>query len=193
MDKLIHEYTIEHPNSIIFYQLSLGSGQDAFVSFHHFYTALKTVPNALCDHYSIVKYTDATGIMGTFRLKRDGVFTKSTSTTLAEVTCDNRSRRVDVIAIESVRSEPYSINTFELVRTELLEIWEFRVDNVLYIMEKSGTGITKMDASKVEPTFQIRIKHANPNTMLDLFGKYSDTPTGTLHVIHKDVSTRIGS
>lgn len=188
MEDIIDNYITDHPKAIVFYQLSLGSGDKAFTTFTQFYTALMTIPNALCEHYSLVRYTDTNDITGTFKLRRDGIFTKSTSTKLAEIKSENRSYTVDIVAIESVRHEPYSIDDFELKRTDLLELWEFRIDSVLYILEKLGTGITKMHASNVEPIFQIRIKHYNMNTIYDLFGKHSDKSIGKLNV-HNLVST----
>lgn len=185
MDDLISKYMSEHPTSRIVYQSVLGSDYNAYIRFRQFYHALMSVPFTYYDHYTTITYTDNHDIVGTFRLMKDSLYKKEQNVVICDVHSKNRSYKVEVIATESIRNEPFDITRtgFDLKRTELAEIWEFTVFDVLYTMEKRSTGVTKQCASQTDPVYHIKIKHGNVNNIYDLFGKYDDTPIGALEVI----------
>jgi hypothetical protein len=185
MNHLISSFMTDNPGCKITYRLQLQHGKDAFDYFFNFYAALMTVPDSLISHYSVVHFIDINDVKGIYKLQQNATYKKETDTVLCEIQSKNSTHTVEIVSLHSTRQEPFDILNFTLQRVELIETWEFNIDNTTYFLEKKGSGKTKCEASTSEPCFSIRIKHHNVNTVYDLFGRTDDDDelsTGSLYV-----------
>jgi hypothetical protein len=185
MDKLeealsLYRAQFQEDRSLVFGLHTLPDKKGvSFPVFQFFFDALCSGGAMMkCNHSTTMEYEFERDLIGTYRVLQDPIYhIRPLDISLYEVTCPLRDGYlVDIRScpIESVHVPVTSPPNSILVSTRIIELWEFTIGSVRYVMRKSAAGTSKEDIPTTAPRFDIEMMTLDVYNLLDLFGRFDD-------------------